>query len=64
MAVDASLTKIAGLSSSSLRYFEGFSFLKVSKIVANWLRLVSPVDIMYFEKLEKGITSKNTNFLD
>ena len=43
--VDASLTKIAGLSSSSLRRFEGFllswlvlsfSFLKVSKIIADW----------------------------
>ena len=45
VAVDASLTKIAGLSSSSLRRFEAgllpwlvlsFSFLKVSKIVADW----------------------------
>ena len=50
VAVDASLTKNAGFSSSSIRRFEGgllpwlvlpFSFLKVLKIVANWLRLVS-----------------------
>ena len=72
VAVYASQTKIAGLS-SSLRRFEGgllpwlllsFSFLKVSKIVTDWLHLVSPVDIMYFEQLERGITSKNTTFSD
>ena len=63
VAVDASQTKSAGLSFSSLGRFEGgllpwlilyFSFLKVSRKVADWLRLVSPVDIIYFEQLERG----------
>ena len=61
VTVDALQMKILGLSTPSLRHFEvglllwlvlSLSFLKVSKIVADWLRLVSPNGITYLKQLE------------
>lgn len=65
--VDASLFKATEWSPFSLKSLEGGLLPRLvsyflSKVVADRLRLVSPVDVIYFEQLERRKSSKSINF--